>query len=239
MNLKENAIMIDGKYYQKANIVMLPSKEKSNIQLNVIHNILFSMKDGADIPTQPYQHICITSNEEIKEGDWYIILMENGNHEIHRKGDNDKSGINWKAIDSPWVKDSKKIIATTDNSLTYQFEQMDYSMKSYRLPQPSQSFIERYCSEYNKGNQIKDILVEVEEKYINGINMIDGMEFKLKVDKSNNITIKPIKDSWNREEVKELCWQAYIKHLYIDDKISQRNVTKSIDPFKEWINKNL
>ena len=49
---------------------------------------------------------------------------------------------------------SEKIIATTDISL----------VKEYNLPEPSQSFIQKYIEEYNRGNIITDVLVEYEIK---------------------------------------------------------------------------
>ena len=45
--------------FKRAKVVILPTKEKNILPLNVIHNHLFSMKDGANIPSQPYQHLYI------------------------------------------------------------------------------------------------------------------------------------------------------------------------------------
>ena len=81
-----------------------------------------------------------------------------------------------------------KIIATTDISL--------------KLPQPSQQFIEKYIESYNKGEIITDVLVE----YHGSFGHYDGDTwYAPKVNpKDNTITIKKLKDSWNREEVIKL-----------------------------------
>jgi len=65
-------------------------------------------------------------------------------------------------------------------------------------------------------------------------------EFKLKVNpKDNTITIKKVKDSWTRDEVKQLCWQAFINHKCIDGKIKPSIAIELIEPFNDWIEQNL
>lgn len=83
------------------------------------------------------------------------------------------------------------------------------------LPQPSQAFIEKYC----RLGGIDEVLVEYEKiyKYCNDGKVCEcnnprfckdgrqGIDYKLKVDSHNAITIHPIKYSWSKEEVNELC----------------------------------
>jgi hypothetical protein len=121
----------------------------------------------------------------------------------------------------------KKIIATTDTSLdcgkalhgdfclnyidkSIKFQRGEY-LKSHKiLPQPSQQFIEKFVESY-KGEVITDVLVAyeeysdiydksfLEEGYTVGIA---PRKLRLKVNpKDNTITIKKLKDSWNRDEV--------------------------------------
>lgn len=135
------------------------------------------------------QHLYITSDEEIKEGDWFIcnqamqqcvevrkdnnypykiINKFNGEIQYHSK--------HWKG----------KIIATTDKSL--------------ELPQPSQQFIEKYIEEYNRGNVITDVLVEYEANSKNIIKYgARGKHIKVNP-KDNTITIEKVKNSWTKEE---------------------------------------
>jgi len=102
------------------------------------------------------QHLYFLSDEEIKEGDWImrafdnIILRDNINSD-NRKGEK-----------------FYKIIATTDTSLKISVENskktaFDYISEVKYLPQPSTQFIQKYIEEYNRGSQIKKVLVEYEE----------------------------------------------------------------------------
>jgi hypothetical protein len=132
------------------------------------------------------QHLYIISDDVIKEDDWCIDSNRNiFQHKNH----------------FPISIGQRKIIAITDSSLD--------------LPQPSKQFIQKYVEEYNKGNIITDVLVEYEK----GLNkplhesLRDSSPLvfeRLKVNpKDNTITIKKVKDSYNREEVEKLCKKAY------------------------------
>lgn len=138
--------------FKKCPVVMLPTNEKAIINLNEYRKdvpTLNHSKEISNYETNPYQlirdrgyqpqHLYILSDEEIKEGDW-----------CYHSG----RGIITQWFNRPGSykeKDAlRKIIATTDNSLG--------------LPQPSQSFIEKYVEEYNKGNIITEVMVEYEIK---------------------------------------------------------------------------
>ena len=79
------------------------------------------------------------------------------------------------------------------------------------LPQIPLSFIDHYVSEYNKGNIIETVEVLYDEEYI-GSRGEYGEEqlthenylYALKLNSSNEIYIKPVKISWNREEIIKL-----------------------------------
>jgi hypothetical protein len=87
------------------NIHLLPTNNPSKL---FIHNAFNDLRfDVEQLKHDNNQHIYITSDEEIKEGDWFIYK----NEIIHR----DKG-----KIDSMWVdavKNGKKIILTTDQDL--------------------------------------------------------------------------------------------------------------------------
>ena len=95
----------------------------------------------------------------------------------------------------------REVLATTDSSLWRPSHK--YASDVILLPQPSQQFIEKYIEEYNKGQQITECLVEYEDIYPEHFtyNPSENIITRLKVDKNNTITIKKVKDSWNREEV--------------------------------------
>ena len=180
---------------KSAQVVMLPTNEKAEIGFLTQkgkergHLVHFD-RPMPNILDSENQHLYFLSDEEIKEGDYVI---------------EDIGGVVYGPIDrESIVENPKKIIATTDTSLrlTEIVKEDDSIEFPYitSLPQPSQSFIQKFVEEYNKGNVITEVLVEYE--------VDDGyMEVKsyLKVNsKDNTITIRKAKDSWSREEVIEL-----------------------------------
>jgi len=95
----------------------------------------------------------------------------------------------------------KKIIATTDTSLGYTDHRISPVPNFCSYPSPSESFIKAFIEAYNNGNIIEDVLVEIEkanyDKWFEngGSPVFDTLKLK-----DNNIIIKKMKDSWNREE---------------------------------------
>lgn len=196
--------------FKKKQVVMLPSKEKAKLAKHncKIHKgaLTFSNYEVEDADSYEPQNIYILSDEEIKEGDFIIYPAKRGVLRDERdvlgvtrvetiyfyKGtkflthNNDKN----KAVSAY----CKKIIASTDKLLN--------------LSEPSQSFIEKYVSEYNKGNVIEWVNVEYEEytetTYEYGIDSSVPIS-KLKVRPDNTIIIHPIKDSYTREEAILKC----------------------------------
>lgn len=185
------------------------------------------------------QHLYTLSDDEIKEGDWYYdymyrLVLRATSISTH-KGDNDY----------------KKIIATTNTSLIDTIHKPAKEFQYiWELPQPSQSFIEKYIDEYNKGNIITNVMVEYENKMYckhcadvlvynnrnwkcircNDINY-DVVD-KLKINpKDNTITIRKVKDSWSKEEVSNLMMQAWI--------FGQANPNCHYTFREEWIEKNI
>ena len=112
----------------------------------------------------------------------------------------------------------REVLATTDESLN--------------LPQPSQQFIQKYIEEYNRGNIITDVLVEYElisneEYFLNTINPDENVPYfdeNLKINsKDNTITIKKVKDNWNREEVDRLL-----------DEQASKTTSEMLEKFKDY-----
>lgn len=191
---------------KSAQVVMLPTNEKTNIWLDNFGTGLYNSPTGATGVI--YQHLYILSDEEIKEGDWYIDDC----NLIRQFIISDKEY--WEVR-----KDYKKIIATTDSSLVYNHKELHEVQavimeSSYHksLPQPSQDFLKVFVEEYNKGNVITEVMVEYD--YDSYSTKADGKltaDFKLKINpKDNTININMPKDSWSREEVIELI-QKYSK----------------------------
>lgn len=198
------------------------------------------------------QNLYITSDDEIKEGDWFIelehIVAPDSEFEMIKE-----SGIYQRKISSQspelflkegyinGVKDSyinnslltycKKIIATTDKSLKVLTPYSKEEGIKEILPSPSKAFIEKYC----KLGGIDEVMVEYED---NGYEVdMEGRggsdicwypDWQLKINSHNEITIHPVKDSWTREEVEELCRKAlFAKGSWYEEEVD------------EWIEENL
>lgn len=176
------------------------------------------------------QDLYILSDDKIKEDDHCLNLETNTIFKMHKHG-------------LPASDRNKKIIATTDTSL-YELKIINggtpfQNLDRFPLPQPSQQFIEKYIEEYNKGNIITDVLVEY-ETYQDTINYHKDIwkNFeRIKTNpKDNSITIKKLKDNWNREEIVEFGEKIreYCKNGY-----KSGSLHKVFYEWDKWIEENL
>lgn len=246
-------IQINNKHYQECDVVMLPTdvsnryncteglivkciKSWTPIGENEIkENTLGISKNHNNGVLNYYQpqHLYILSKDEIKEGEYGI----NGYNEVVKFVSKIKDEVtvirvsdNCKIIGAFLPK---KIIATTDSSLeiyTGEVVKNRYAIKT-TIPQIPQSFIEYFISEYNKGNVISKVLVEVEKLFGGNSFVQRGKEpskkeklrgcydngkqitgkwkelfyYELKLNQNNEISIlTEQKQSYSREEVIEL-----------------------------------
>ena len=65
---KQQIIYMDNKPHIKCNVVILESEQDSKLQLQMNNRLHY--ENGNSIALKSYQHLYITSDEEIKEGDW-------------------------------------------------------------------------------------------------------------------------------------------------------------------------
>jgi hypothetical protein len=214
----------------KRQVVMLPT-EKAEKCLMLRHKHLsyqpiYLTQKWLKYNDATSYHLYILSDEEIKEGDYCIEFIKGiPTNVLQIKGHDFKRCLhNYEKL--------KKIIATTDK-LILQLNKSAFDRSEDRyLPQPSQSFIQKYVEEYNKGNIITEVMVEY-ERYL------DQMSFdyevyvnKLKINpKDNTISIRKIKDSWNRGEVFNLMFQAWMQ--------GEKNSLQSQEFITKWIEENL
>ena len=150
----------------------------------------------------------------------------------------------------PNLLSPKKIIATTDKELEWICKNTNYEVMQY--PQPSQAFLDVFVKEYNKGNVIKEVLVEYEEERVcsnfSYNNCFESHSYdnvsecihcnkvlKLKVDKDNTITIKKLKEIWTKEEVEIWCSQAFFAG-YANGSL---NSDKALEIHNEWLKNNI
>lgn len=130
-------------------------------------------------PSKEYfepQHLYILSDEEIKEGDWYI--SPKFHNSIHQ----------WSKDNISTDKQRKKIIATTNPDLWGKnFTERDKEIWYDGIPKISLDFVERYAKEYNKGNIIKEVMLEYECSQ--GFSSCDKIGCKVLKLRSNGLVI--------------------------------------------------
>lgn len=214
---------------KECQVVMLPTNEKANPVNDIIllNGKLRKCIAGGEFRkllnagAKSYS-ILITYKEKIKADDWHYNSDNDSIHQAKRS-----LGIN-----------GAKIIATTDKSLfsiISNGEPNPNDTSQIYLPQPSDSFINKFIEAYNTGNPITKVLVEFEAMNTTIINRTYN-DFEPKVDKNNTITIKRIKDSYTKEE---LINYIYDYHEAFNQKITKDLGRSTIFRTDKWIEQNL
>lgn len=199
------------KQFKKTQVMMLPTNKTANIGANN----WYLQKTNTLIINNLISNLYIISNDKIKQNDWCLNISKN----IIYQKDNLPMDIMW-----------KKIIATTDKSIYPKCDGKCAKNKCvYMYPQPSQEFIKKYIESYNNNKVIIDVLVEYKTNILYPV--IENNNLILKVNsKDNTITIKKLKDSWNREEIK----------LLIEKYQNTFGTANAASTFvQDWINKNI
>lgn len=194
--MNNDLIQVDGKFYKNHQVVILPTETKSKLYQLLTDKKLYI---GDNIPQsdsqRPNQHLYILSDEEIKEGDWYIGERNTGPQLLQCKEIKEGMVIPTESSKYPYnIGECKKVIATTDSSLTQLVQTLHgKAFVSKELPRPSDAFVQKLVEECNKGNVITEVLVEYE-----GIEWLDRpLEYFIKTAPDNTITIKPVEKTWD------------------------------------------
>lgn len=222
---------------KQCNIVMLPTNKseiaKRNARIpSIVHSSTIGAKDGF-IKQGFYvpQHLYITSDDEIKGGDWFICnsilkyctykgkTTSNITYLVDKLGNEDN------------ISFCKKIIATTDKSLK-EIIHRDISYHSpnveISLPQIPQDFIKKFCEQ----GGIDKVLVEYQKN--SQFGSFGLYNYNVKTDSHNTITIKPVKErTYSKTEVQILFGDFAQEFNLLDSK-------ENISEYNEWMNsKNL
>ena len=162
-------------------VVMLPIDKKAkfnDLVINPFFDWLFQFKHQNC--TEYAQHLYILSDEEIKQGDWILDI----------KNPIKPRQVKTKHLLEDLFDTEKKIIATTDSSLTREIFGLGETAMC-PLPKPPQSFIDKFVEQYNKENVIENVMVEyvINNK---GYDKKEDFPYQeceiLKVNQSNEIT---------------------------------------------------
>jgi hypothetical protein len=236
----------------KRNVVLLATNDKAPIaQWNKGNKYLSLTTNTRNLEIsedETYQHLYITSDEEIKEGDWYYNNVRN---EILQC-------VNKLELESlkAFPNYAKKIIATTDKSLLLPVISFkNWNGKTRNLPSPSDGFIKKFIEKWNAGTPITKVLVEYikpvtpdADGFVEmiGFGKIHINNFPLlKVDKDNCITIRPVKERWTRGEVVQkihevlLATGVTIEATMIGIGTNSAHIQFNADDLEKWIELNL
>lgn len=174
---------------KKCKVVLLPTTDElSCISSEQMKGKIFYK---TSMFTQKHYYLHIISDDEIKEKDWIFYKPRNMiqmasktlAHNIKLLKELDEEINNF------------KVISSTDSFLN--------------LPQPSPQFIQKYCDEYNKSNQIVDVMVEYTKKYNQPVTKNYEKTGDLfiteepKIDGNNCITITKIKENYTLKEISD------------------------------------
>ena len=242
---------------KRAKVHLLPTNDKrAVIGLAADEKTLWFAHNGVG-NSYGNKHLYITTDDEIKEGDWYLDSQTNTIY----KCDSYKESLSTDEFD-----EFEKIIATTDPELVVKAvdirEVQGQMMEGHyhkELPKPSKEFIEEYCrvggiDEVDVEYELKPTLSEGDDYYIGGevrkvISVWKGtndswyvttprnhswscpMQEQVKVTSNNEITIHPVKDSWTMEELPDLLSR------FCKDHSLHRGLQITDGMIREWLEK--
>lgn len=128
---------------KKNKVVMLSTEKASHLgfitEISKKRNHLaYYITELPNILDSDNQHLyIINENDVIQENEWFLFEM------------NDQTKVPCRLNNGTFTNSKEKIIATTDNTLI-----------SDGVSKISNSFVEKYCSEYTKGKKIEYVNVE-------------------------------------------------------------------------------
>jgi hypothetical protein len=181
-------IEINGKQYQEYDVVMLPTEIMTGI---VLHGTgidpyydtntnagMFDALNAVQNIGGICQHLYFISDEKIVKEDW---VYDEYNNKIYQA--TDVVIHNMKSLDyEPFLK---KIIATTDETLSVVKERAGDNIWTRQLPQVPKQFVEHFIESYNTGNKISKVLVECI-----GLRCKDKtLKYFVKLNKNNEVSV--------------------------------------------------
>ena len=218
-------------------VVMLPTNEKeSRLALQPLNNKLELYYNAFN--ENGSRHLYIISDDEIKEGDWYMSYNAKTKEYTISKADTKfNEGNNPNNIDKrSFVYEywNKTIVATTDESISRNSDiKMSIKDALNTLPQLPESFIQAYIKAYNEGNPITEVALEMElHKWLGSSYPVGHRPtYQLKLRQDNTVIIHQSK-MYTHQEVVTLCMRAY-------HKATKDGKDAWLGTFDKWVQDNL
>ncbi|MGB0405068.1 MAG: hypothetical protein ACPGDB_02630 [Fusobacterium sp.] len=187
-------------------------------------------------------HLYITSDDEIKVGDWYINFQNNFVCKADARYGELKNPIH-----------HNKIIATTEVLLIKQesagsnedmlgvpinYEEVEEVLHDVIVPRIPQSFVTEYVTK----NGIDEVMVEYEYKLIGTYKLKDrksNVELIPILSETNDIVVSTIKYHWNRKEYEQDLIYCVAEFAAERGLATTSHEMKDINEWtKNWINNN-
>jgi len=203
-------IKINNKHYQEYEIVLLDSDHTGLIGKYYDTNRLV-LRTPYDIPRGTNMSLYIISNDDIKQNNWIYNINTREIIQCIGKGS---------------LRDWRKIIATNDYNLrieedTKLINRSGETIGIYPmlkvLPKIPESFIEDYVTEYNKGNVISKVMVEVD---------LHGVKFEIKLNQLDKISILTEQKQTFSFDTNELLLKIFMQGF--NDELNGKNAEESI-----------
>ena len=215
-------------------VVMLPTTKSNNIgdivlspdstRLATINVLTVDSKQPCT-----NQHLYITSDDEIKEGDWYVsdngleqstILQAKKEYEGFYKG----------------KQTCKKIVATTDKSIGYTDHRISPVPNFCDYPQIPESFIQAYINAYNEGKPITEVDLEMDCDHNQMPNKVIDI---IKTRPDNTVIIHQSK-TYSKDEIFFTITGFIHEHSVTNPKDFRKLDTNTIGQMAlDWIKDNL
>lgn len=163
------------KNHIQVQVHLVPTDNQSYIALDgkelcLSKNVEYLSRRMLNNTTKPIpepQHLYLTSDEEIKEGDWFLLFVS-GRFDRFRQCKNvDSSGlIITQFDDGVFSKECRRIVATTNKELREDLimeEVKDNGKvgKKSLILKISNDFIELYIKRYNEGKKITEVWLKI------------------------------------------------------------------------------
>lgn len=243
-----------------AKVVMLPTEKATGIWTN--NDIIFDWECHNKYPSIP-QHLYLTSDEDIKEGDWCMfynqlskVLEINGKtaqietqtimskedakfindvkgKELYKEGDFGRMKHGFSISQLP------KVIATTDKSLL--IEHPENKDLNWWLPQIPQSFVKAYVKAEGKINEVQ---VEYTFRTLAVAGVYESAwvtEYYVKTREDNTVIIHKAKENmYNQEQMRmnlQYCVALFAAEQGLTDTAEKMKIVNEWTD--KWIEENL
>ena len=206
---------------------------------------LFRTIDGIKVPNP--QHLYAISDEKPKVGDWFLYDNKLFNDFKCSLSPNTTMFVRvyplkdyGERYDEVYIKDCKKVIITTDDSLTY--IEHDYTVpypkgKQITVPTFTNDFLDTYIKKYNDGEVLEFVEVEYDCDHFQMPNKVIDV---LKVNSDNTVDVSLIEDKLytKKELVNKLL--IYKADLLVElMRCRESNRTLQTEFTNNWIKQNL